>query len=172
MAGVRPSGLGMDFKRGIIRWLALWLVALSAVLVVKVQDATSPHNIVAACTYNVEWSNTATKNFYSVYYQATDTLHAQVVTYAGNLGSGYQCPLEKQYKVYQWTTLGTPGSYFSEVRTWDCGQPSGTWTANSNTVWSGQLHYPQPCGRQADDLNSYFHDSSGGENVSVYVNQG
>ena len=162
----------MNVRRGLIRWGAIFVVAMLLVVVVKVKDATSPAAVVHACTYNVEKSNPATKNFFSSYFQATDTLHAQVVTFAGNLGSGYQCPMEKQYEVYQWTTLGTPGSYFSEVRAWTCGNYDGAWTANSNQVFSAQLHYPIGCSRQADDLNSYFHDSQGGENVSVYVNQG
>lgn len=158
--------------RGLVRWAAIFTVAMLLVVALKVRDATSPAAVAHACTYNAEHSNTATVNFYSVYFQATDTLHAQLVTFAGNTGTGYQCPFYKEYEVYQWTTLGTPGSYFSEVRAWTCGNYDGAWTASTNQVWSAQLKYPIGCNRQADDNGSYFHDSHGGENVSVYVNQG
>lgn len=158
--------------RGLVRWGAIFFVAMLVTVAWKVHDATTPAATVHACSYSFEHSKSASTTFYSVYFQANDILHAEVVTYAGNTGSGYQCAQYKEYEVYQWTTLGTPGSYFSEVRAWTCGGYDGDWAAGSSSVWSAQLYYPIGCGRQADDYGSYFHDAYGGENVSVYVNQG
>ena len=162
----------MTTKSGLIRWSAIFVISMLLAGAWKIHDATTPAATVHACTYYLEHTNTASKSFYSVYFQATDILHAEVWTYGGNAGSGYQCAQYREYQVTQWTTLGTPGSYFSEVRAWTCGGYDGAWTANAANVWSAQLYYPVGCNRQADDNGSYFHDSHGGENVSVYVSQG
>jgi hypothetical protein len=154
------------------RLTALCIATVLLVGGMKLYEARQPAAVVQACTYSLEHTNTATKSFYSPYFQADDVLHAEVTTYAGNTGSGYQCGQYKQYESLQWTTLGTPGSYFSEVRAWTCGGYDGAWTASAAHVWSAELYYPIYCGRQADNNGSYFHIAANGVNVSVYVNQG
>ena len=154
------------------RWVAICIVAMLCAVGLQIHRATEPVSVVYACSYSVEHSNTASTQFWSPYFAAYDVLYARVTTYAGNAGSGYGCSTWKEYNVQQWTALGTPGSYYSEVRVWVCGSARGPWASNSSSVWSAAYDYTIYCGRQADDNGSYFHVSASGQNVGVYVNQG
>src|SRR5258708_15742766 len=98
----------------------------------RVTTVPSETITVSAGTYFIEHTNTATKSFWSPYFQANDVLHAEIISFAGNIGSGYRCGLYREYESLQWTTLGTPGSYYTEVRTWTCGGYDGACANHSS----------------------------------------
>jgi hypothetical protein len=134
------------------------------------RGAASP---VQACSYNtIERVNSASSRFWSPYLGGYDYINAELITWDGQPGSGYACGQYKQYELLQWTSYGTPGTYFTYVRTWQCGNFYGAWGQYSTVVYSSEIYYPIYCGRQADDYGSYFHETYGGGYVGVYVNQG
>ncbi len=128
--------------------------------------------VASYCTYStVEKTHTASVSFYSPYLGKTDYLNDELITRDGDYFSGVGCGTYKQYELVQWTTYGTPGSYYSNIRAWVCGNYWGSWARYATTEYSGDINYAG-CGRQADNSGSYLYDTYTGLYHSVYVNQG
>jgi hypothetical protein len=153
--------------------LTALLVSLAAYLGLGATKGTLVEPVAASyCSYShYEHISQGSKQFYSVFLGYYDTLHTELITWDGDPFSGYRCGNYKEYEVEQWTTYGTPGSWFTSVRVWVCGTYEGTTSAYNYYVVSPEFNYLL-CGRQADNLGSNFHDTYGGENLHVYINQG
>lgn len=157
------------FATALIVSVACYISLGSAVQ--KNTPAVSPVNA-SYCTYStVEANHFAAISFYSPYLGKTDYLNEELVTRDGDYFSGVGCGQYKQYELIQWTSYGTPGSYYSNIRAWICGTYLGSWATYSYYEYSPELHYSS-CGRQADNYNSYFYDTYTELFHSVYVNQG
>lgn len=157
----------MSLRRAIVRYLVILLALMGLTVGLSVVKAPT----VSACSWSVEHVNTsAGKAFYSGYFQATDYLYARITTYAGGAGQG--CTGNKYYVSQQFTALGTPGTYYTEVRVWVCGGYQGAWASASASVTSPTYFHYGNCVRQADNYSSYFHDTYDNVNVSQYVTQG